>query len=365
MNIYKFLKPVLPAVMLLSAAGFIAGCSSSSDDTSSGDTPAAPAVPLVGITGIWTGSFTWETNAQSKNYDVTMLFYTPDGEERGSTGGFAFGKSPDDTDVPHFLFEGGYEYFTDPIESDPLKDNSTVACEGDVWAVGRFGTQGTFVQEFSYTTGSAAGPDQRGGGCLYLSDADDDGYVNDLTGEIQFEEGGKFNVTLTYSEDNTRDMTLYDLGILASDKGTVDVEYHLWSNDNSGNYMSYAAPSEPPLPDFTYLQVVENRNDDIDCGGLLQINQVAGQTNLFTVKTPELGKIDGCTVLPAGTPMPEYGTSAQVVDLPYSGLGAFYDYDKDGNLEFTYVMASKGSGEGYTAQALYNQFLILQQIVPQ
>ena len=62
--------------------------------------------------------------------------------------------------------------------------------------------------------------------------------------------------------------------------------------------------------------------------------------------------------------MPEYGTSAHIVDLPYSGLGAFSTLDRDGNLEFAYMMASKGGGDGYTAQALYNQFLILQQIIP-
>ena len=33
MNIYKLLKPVLPALMVVSAAVFIAGCSSSSDDS--------------------------------------------------------------------------------------------------------------------------------------------------------------------------------------------------------------------------------------------------------------------------------------------------------------------------------------------
>ena len=83
MNINKFLKPVVPAVMLVSAAVFTAGCSSSDDDTPAA-TPAVPPVPLVGITGIWTGSFTWETNAQSKqNYDVTMLFHMPDGVSEG------------------------------------------------------------------------------------------------------------------------------------------------------------------------------------------------------------------------------------------------------------------------------------------
>ena len=55
-------------------------------------------------------------------------------------------------------------------------------------------------------------------GCLYLEDTDGDGYVNELTGKSQFEDAGKFNVALTYSEDNVRDVVLEDLGVVGSDE---------------------------------------------------------------------------------------------------------------------------------------------------
>jgi hypothetical protein len=44
------------------------------------------------------------------------------------------------------------------------------------------------------------------------------------------------------------------------------------------------------------------------------------------------------------------------VDLPYSGLGAFFDLDNDEQLEFMHLLVSKGAGEGSTAQILSNQF---------
>ena len=168
MNINKLSKLFLPVLLVTSSALFITGCSlfdDDDDDPVAGPEPVVPPTPKEGsITGIWTGSMTFSTTGSEKDYTVTMLFHTPDGEERGATGGVAFGKSPDDIDEPHFLFEGGYEYFADPIENE----DQTIACKGDVWAVGRFGLQGTFIQEFKYTTGDVAGPDQRGGGCLYL-----------------------------------------------------------------------------------------------------------------------------------------------------------------------------------------------------
>jgi hypothetical protein len=368
MNIYKLLKPVLPAVMLISAAGFIAGCSSSSDDTSSGDTPAAPAVPLVGITGIWTGTFSWETPQQPlKEYDVTMMFHHAEGEPEGEAVGLALGDGPDDINLPHFLFEGGYVYSDDPIESDPAKDNSTTACEGGVWAVGRFGQQGTFVQEFSYVTGSAGGPDQRGAACLYLEDTDGDGYFTELNGEISFEEAGKFNVALTYSEDNVRDVAVTHLGVVGSDEGAYDasddVKYHLWTNNNSGNFMTYNA-TYIAVGDIslTYLVVSEDHSDPVvDCGGLIVVSKIEGQ-NLFALRLPEESPVNGCTLVEAlpGNTWDQDGKTytAYDVDLPFYGLGALTDTDGDGNLEFIHMMGSKQSGAGSTSQVLYNRFIV-------
>ncbi len=125
MNINKFLKPLLPAVMVASTGMFIAGCSSSSDDAALLHHLPYHRQPLMAwpITGIWTGTFTWETTGQTKEYDVTMLFHTPDGAEEGQSVGIALGNGPDDENLPHFLFEGGYQYFADPVESDELNDD--------------------------------------------------------------------------------------------------------------------------------------------------------------------------------------------------------------------------------------------------
>jgi hypothetical protein len=371
MNIYKFLKPVIPALIVVSATIFTAGCSSSSDDGASSVTPTAPAVPIDGITGIWTGSLSWETTGQSKNYDVTMMFHTAADTTEGTSMGLALGDGPNDLNTPHFLFEGGYEYSAEPITSEAVDGVSIkVTCEGDVWAIGRFGQQATFVQEFSYVTGSAGGPDQRGSGCLYLEDADGDGYENELTGQIQFEDGGKFNVALTYSEDNVRDVVLEDLGVTASDAGAYDapddVKYHLWSNDNSGNFMNYVA-TYISVGDYslTYLTVSENHSDPlVNCGGQIVVTKIPDQ-NLFALRLPEGSPVSGCSLVdPEASPPANSWTQdgktyiAYDVALPYYGLGALLDVDDDGILEFVHMMASKQSGAGSTSQVLHNKFLV-------
>ena len=362
MNINKLLKPLLPAVMVLATGLFIVGCSSSSDDSAS--LPAAPPVPSNGIDGIWTGTFSWETTGQSKNYAVTMFFHTPEDVTEGTSIGVALGNGPDDADLPHFLFEGGYQYFADPVTSIAEDGVSIkVACEGDVWAVGRFGQQATFIQEFAYVTGSAGGPDQRGSGCFYLKDVDGDGYGNELTGQIQFEDGGRYNVALTYAEDNVRDVVIEDLGVTGSEEGATDARYHLWTNDNSGNYMNYNA-TYISVGDFslTYLLVSENHPDPaVDCRGQIVVSKIAGQ-NLFALRLPEGSPVNGCNVAPGpGTWVQDSKTyTAYTVELPYYGLGALFDLDGDGTLEFIHVMASKESGAGSTAQVLYNQFKVQQ-----
>ena len=368
MNIYKLLKPVIPALMVVSATVFTVGCSSSSDGTSS-DNPTAPPVPIDGITGIWTGTFDWETTGQSKSYDVIMMFHTPDDPaEEGTSIGLALGNGPNDIDLPHFLFEGGYVYSADPlVTTDPLTDQPVISCEGDVWAIGRDGQQATFVQEYSYVTGSAGGPDQRGAGCLYLTDADGDGYENELTGQISFEDAGKFAVTLTYSEENVRDVAETDLGVVGSDQGAYDapddVKYHLWSNDNSGNFMNYNA-TYISVGDIslTYLVVSED-HPAANCGGLIVVSRIEGQ-NLFALRLPEDSPVNGCNVVDPNAVPPEkweqdsrfYTTDD--VNLPFYGLGALFDTDGDGNLEFIHMMASKQSGAGSTSQVLHNKFVV-------
>lgn len=355
MNINKLLKPVLPAVMVLSTGLFIASCSSSDDD-SPATPPTPPPVPTDGINGIWSGKFTFDTNAQNKDLDVTMLFYMPDdGMNEGTTGGAAFDAADTDPSA-QFLFEGGYSYSATATESNPVNTGTVkVKCEADVYAVGSFGSQGTFVQEFDYETGSAAGPEQRGSGCFYLRDDDGDGYKNELTGQVAFEDGGKFTVAMTYSEENTRAVTVSDLGTTATD----DTVYHLWSNDNSGVDMKYT--SSTVATDAANLAVVETRstNDGVNCGTNVDVTQVPGH-NLFILETnPD---VSGCTVTQVGVQMPELSNKpAQDVNFTYLGLGALFDTDDDGNLEFIHLMASKGSGQASdpaTTQALYNRFAI-------
>ena len=369
MNIKKNLKPILPVLMLVSTGIFIAGCSSSSDDAAV-VTPPPPVPPLTNgmasITGIWTGTFTWETTGQSKEYDVTMMFHTPDDVTEGTAIGLALGNGPNDIDLPHFLFEGGYIYSADPlVTTDPDTNQPVISCEGDVWAIGRDGQQATFVQEYSYVTGSAGGPDQRGAGCLYLTDADGDGYENELTGQISFEEAGKFAVTLTYSEDNARDVAVTDLGVVGSDQGAYDApddaKYHLWSNDNSGNFMNYNA-SYISVGDIslTYLVVSEDHSDlAVNCGGLIVVSKIEG-LNLFALRLPEDSPVNGCNVTTVSEQWPQDGKFylANDVNLPFYGLGALFDTDGDGNLEFIHMMASKQSGAGSTSQVLHNRFVV-------
>jgi len=362
----KFSKLVLAALIATPLMLSLSGCSSSGDDNPASD-PMTPPVPLNGITGIWTGTFNWETTGQSKEYDVTMMFHTPDDVSEGTAIGLALGDGPNDIDLPHFLFEGGYIYSADPLETTDLDTNQPViTCEGDVWAIGRDGQQATFVQEYSYVTGSAGGPDQRGAGCLYLIDADGDGYKNELTGQMSFEEAGKFAVTLTYSEDNAREVSAYDLGSVGSDESAYeapdDVKYHLWSNDNSGSFMSYLA--DYTLVGDTLLTLIFVREEPVGtCGGEVVATKIEGQ-NLFAVSLLENSPVEGCNVVDPNAVPPEkweqdgrfYTTDN--VDLPYYGLGALFDTDGDGNLEFVHMMASKQSGAGSTSQVLHNRFLV-------
>jgi hypothetical protein len=335
-------------IMLLPLALGLAGCGSDDDDSNDDDssTPEEPVEPAPPppepkegtINGVWDGTFSIETTGQEKNYDVRMLFYIPEGLERGTTGGAAFGEAPNDPEEPHFLFEGGYQYSADPIESDPLKDNEVIACEGDVWAVGRFGSQGSFIQEFSYLTGSAAGPDQRGAGCLYL-----DG--NKLTGSIKFEQVGQLNVDLTYSEENERSTGVADLqsGGLQDDE-----EYHLWTNDNSGTRMQLATLDNSAVGTGILDVTVTEEHPTASCVGNVRINEVP-DLNLFTLET--LAPLAGCTQI--------LGSGFYNVDLDYTGLGSLVDADPNDdeeNLVFVHLMGSSGGGEGNTAQALYNQF---------
>ena len=382
MNTIKLSKLLSSAVVVASAGFLVTGCSSE-DDTivlpdDGTDVPVVPGLPDVApppptstINGLWVGEFSRETNRESVFYDVALLFNRVVAEDfsiRGDTVGVALGDGPLSKDAltenPHFLFEGGFTFsnvtVTNTAEPDDtgLTPAEEIVCEvpsaeypstdGGVWAIGRFGTRGTFLQEFAYDTGSAAGPDQRGAGCLYYAFDAATG-VSKLTGEIQFEEdgAGKLVVDLTYSPENARTVSLASLGLVGND-GSADAEYHLWSNDNSGSAMAYTRETI----DSPTMQVVEISDVTAACGGQLNVNQVE-TLNLFTVNT--IGEVsEDCNVAIdelLGVPIPD-------VALPYEGLGIMADVDLDGVPEYWQLMKSTGSGAGVTAHALFNQFNI-------
>jgi hypothetical protein len=381
MNSTKISKFLRSTLVVASAAMLVAGCSSEDDTvpiTDEGDdgaiTPETvpPPPPTGTINGIWGGNFSLETTRLSINYGVSMLFnriVSEDSAIRGDSVGVALGDGPLSKDAltpyPHFLFSGGFTFFNTSVTNTPGEDDieltaaEEIVCyvpsldnDGDgqpdypstdngVWAVGRFGTQGSFLQEFAYDTGSAAGPDQRGAGCLYYAFDATTG-IGKLTGEIQFEEATKLFVDLTYAPDNARTVAIESLA-LAGEDGSPDAVYHLWSNDNSGTSMSYTRDT------FTTpnLRVVENSAVSDSCGAQLNALQVE-TLNLFTVNTVD-PHVTGCNV-----------DLDSIIDanLPFVGLGALVDTNRDGVPEYFQVMRSTGTGEGITAHALFNVFTI-------
>ena len=353
MNLKKLTKLALSAAVVAPAVAFVAGCSDDDDPVAGALPPGTPVPESNSINGVWDGTFSRTTTAGSVDYEVGMLFYKAELEARGTSGGVALGDGPLNdalTEDPHFLFEGGFQFFDQTVTStDPDTLQELIICEvpnplypsddGGVWAVGRFGNQGTFVQEFEYETGSAAGPDQRAAGCFYKN-------LNKLTGEIQFEEAGKLFVDMTYSLENANDRSVADLGTVGND-GSGDQQYHLWSNDNSGISMSYTTVNPNTIDQTAMAIVVEDRADAVVCGGTLNIAKVAN--NVFTVATA--GTLDvGCNV--AFAPAPD-------VVLEFSGLGTIVDDDEDGTADtFVHIMKSEGSGAGITAHALFNEFTI-------
>jgi hypothetical protein len=328
MNINKFLKPLLPAVMVASTGMFIVGCNSSSDDPVF--IPEDPPVPTEGITGIWTGELTRKDvpGMAPETYDIDMLFYMPDGETRGQSVASVFMTFPDPNDVSkHFLLVGGYE----EVDDFATNEFGDLICDGEGWAVGRLGTNATFLRDFSYETGSQDGPQQRGAMCLQLSG-------NKLTGELQTENYDSFLVELTYSDENLIDSSVNDLTT-----GGIDTEpYHLWSNDNSGTSMSFSQVA-PPTGDSLDVAVVENSNG---CGGTVRITEIPGY-NMYTLET--LAPLAGCTIV---TPGP--GIDENEVDLSYRGMGRLATINNTN--VFVHLMASFANVD--SAQALYNEFTI-------
>jgi len=330
MNIYKLSKIILGALIIAPAALFIAGCSSSGGDS---DLAVAPPVPTEGITGIWEGKLTRKDvpGQIPEDYDFDILFYMPDNETRGQSIGSAFRTSPESYPAnavvePHFLIKSGYEYVT-----DLTNDFGDLICQGDGWAVGRIGTNATFLREYAYEDGSQAGPLQRGAMCLTL-----DG--NKLTGEFKTEGYGSFLVELTYSDENLKTS---DVNLLTN--GGIDTEkYNLWSNNNVGTAMSF---SQNALPGNSIdVNVVEDSTGD--CKGVVRITEIPGY-NMYTVETLD-PHVTGCNY--ADTSLPEYF----FVDLKYAGLGTVSD--ESGTNEFIHLMGSIDNVG--SAQAVYNVFTI-------
>lgn len=374
----KLSKLLLSMLVVVPATMFFAGCSGDDavvvppDDGTLPDDTIAPPPPTGTINGIWGGDFSLETTRLSINYVVSLLFnrvVSEDSAIRGDSAGVALGDGPLSKDAltenPHFLFVGGFTFFDTTVTNTPGEDDTDltaaeeIVCnvpaldedgdgqpdypstDGGVWAVGRFGVQGSFLQEYAYDTGSAAGPDQRGAGCLYYAFDETTG-VAKLTGEVQFEEVTKLFVDLTYSPENARAVAIESLALTGED-GSPDAVYHLWSNDNSGTSMSYSRDTFSTAN----MAVVENSAVSDSCGAQLNVLQVE-TLNLFTASTVD-PHVTGCNV----------DTESIIdVNLPYVGLGALADVNGDGVPEYFQLLRSTGSGAGVTAHALFNVFTI-------
>lgn len=332
MNPEKFSKLALFALIVAPLLIYFAGCSS--DDGTATD-PSGNPVPTDGITGVWQGKLTRPdtTGMMPEEYDFGMMFYMPDGATRGTSVGYAFRIDPPaypeapDVLEPHFLIKSGYEEVTGVTNQD-----GDLVCDG--WGVGRFGLNATFLREFSYETGSQAGPDQRGAMCLQL-----DG--NKLTGEFKTEAFGTFLVDLTYSNENTRAISVTDLV-----SGGVDAEkYNLWSNDNTGSTMTYNQVY-PISGNILGVRVIETSTGGA-CWSDVRFVQQPGY-NLFTVETM-FPHVLGCNYTdPVGNP--DYYS----VNLRYEGLGTVVDVN--GTMAFLHIMGSLDNID--SAQALYNVFTI-------
>ncbi len=289
--------------------------------------PESPLVPTEGINGIWFGQFRRPIvpGQEPQTYSVDMLFYTVPGEEEGKTVGTAFQTFPEPVDVSNdFLLAGGYQIVTGLTNQE-----GDLVCDG--WGVGRFGEQATFLREFSYETGSQAGPEQRGAMCLQL-----DG--NTLTGQASFEAYGVFEVTLFYSQENARDTGVADIA-----GGGSDAEmFNLWSNDNTGVSMQYGQ-TEVPTADTLRIDVIETSTGT--CGGEVVITDIPN-LNMFTMET--FGQVEGCNYTVPGFDVSD-------VDLSYIGLGTL-GTDEGGSDAFIHLMSSIDNVDA--AQALYNVFTL-------
>jgi hypothetical protein len=75
---------------------------------------------------------------------------------------------------------------------------------------------------------------------------------------------------------------------------------------------------------------------------------------------PEDSPVNGCNVTAVPGSWTQDGSTyiTNNVNLPFYGLGALFDTDGDGNLEFIHMMASKQSGAGSTSQVLHNRFVV-------
>jgi hypothetical protein len=331
MSFAKLSKLALFAIITVPVIAYFGGCSS--DDNGGTTDGGFNAEPTDGITGVWQGTLTRPDTKglPPEEYNFGMMFYMPDGATRGTSVGYAFRVDPpaypENMDVePHFLIKSGYEVVTGVTNQD-----GDLVCDG--WGVGRFGITATFLREFSYETGSQAGPDQRGAMCLQQ-----DG--NKLTGEFKTEAYGTFLVDLTYSAANTRVTSVNDLI-----SGGVDSElYNLWSNDNTGSTMSFSQIL-PITGNIIDVRVTETSTSF--CWSDVRIVQIPGY-NMYTLETM-FPHVLGCNYTePVGNP------DFYSVDLRYKGLGTIVDVN--GTMAFLQIMGSEDNID--SAQALYNVFTI-------
>jgi hypothetical protein len=305
---------------------FIVSCSSDEDTFAidSSDTDEVPVVPddtvdptvtaPVNLTGIWEGTM---TDAQaSVIYDVEMIFYMPEGETEGHLLAVVTSQG---TGEPHILVEAGYD----------MEPNVSWGYE---YYAGTTSSQGTFVKYFEFVN-KLVGSNKGGSIGLDLSE-------NTLTGDVQLDDGRKFDIVLEYSLQNASDTAMADLA------GT-------WSDAENGWDDSADGVTFTVNPDDTVSALATGAST---CEGLGLAVDISGYNIYnfdFDLSAPG---ITGVTLSNCDTRLVNAGLPTEVdaaVNGDYSGMAVLVE-DDAGNLILKLVLSSQ---QLTPAIAMYNEFI--------
>jgi hypothetical protein len=309
---------------------FIVSCSSEDDpvvidDSGSDQAPTTPDDPVVepptvtapvSLSGIWAGTM---TNTQTSIiYDVDMVFYMPEGETEGHLLAVVASQG---TGEPHILVEAGYDM--DPNDS-----------WGYEYYAGTTSSQGTFVKYFEFAN-KLVGSNKGGSIGLDLSE-------NTLTGDVQLDDGSKFDIVLEYSLQNAKDTTMVDL------EGT-------WSDANNGWDDSSTGVDLTVDPAGAVSALVTGVNVSSCTGSGLAID--ISNYNIFNFDFDlSASGITGVTLSNCDTRLVNEGLSTEVdavVNGDYSGMAVLVE-DDAGNSILKLILSSQ---KLTPAIATYNEFI--------